>query len=130
MPSEAGHRLYVKARHLGYRRNKHTTHPNKSLVKIEGVDDTEAANFYLGKKIAFIHKAPKEIRGTQTRVIWGKVVRLHGIVSPDSRVQLFDAANTHPALGNSGAVQARFSTPLPTKSFGASLRVLLYPSSV
>ncbi|KAH8156819.1 hypothetical protein CIB48_g11428 [Xylaria polymorpha] len=113
MPTEAGHRLYVKlvhprnpnfctcatsqlvpvgiqcrgmwltggtsrARHLGYRRNKHTTHPNRSLVKIEGVDNTEAANFYLGKKIAFIHKAPKETRGTHTRVIWGKVVRPHG----------------------------------------------------
>lgn len=31
--------------------------------------------------------------------------------------------------GNSGTVQARFAVPLPTKSFGASLRVLLYPSS-
>lgn len=72
-----------RARHLGYRRNKHTTHPNRSLVKIEGVDTTEAAkyahhslsfiyvilatllltshSFYLGKKIAFVHKAPKEI---------------------------------------------------------------------
>ncbi|KAI1361418.1 ribosomal protein L35A [Xylaria arbuscula] len=109
MPTEAGHRLYVKARHLGYRRNKHTTHPNRSLVKIEGVDDPEAARFYLGKKVAFIQTAPTEIRGTKTRVIWGKVVRPHG---------------------NSGAVQARFSTPLPTKSFGASLRVLLYPSSI
>ncbi|RYC59881.1 hypothetical protein CHU98_g6319 [Xylaria longipes] len=120
MPTEAGHRLYVK-------RSKHTTHPNRSLVKIEGVDTTEAAkyvhvhirptgdwlvdthSFYLGKKIAFVHKAPKETRGTHTRVIWGKVVRPHG---------------------NSGAVQARFSVPLPTKSFGASLRVLLYPSSI
>ncbi|KAI1191492.1 ribosomal protein L35Ae-domain-containing protein [Nemania serpens] len=72
MPSEAGHRLYVKARHLGYRQNKHTTHPNRSLVKIEGVDDTDAANFYLGKKIAFIHKAPKEIRGTQTHLGQGR----------------------------------------------------------
>lgn len=71
-----------RARHLGYRRNKHSTHPNRSLVKIEGVDNTEAAkyvyhayiyirslsdwpvdihSFYLGKKIAFIQKAPKEI---------------------------------------------------------------------
>ncbi|KAI3334048.1 ribosomal protein L35A [Ustulina deusta] len=109
MPTEAGHRLYVKARHLGYRRNKHTTHPNRSLVKIEGVDDPEAAKFYLGKKVAFIYKAPKEIRGTHTRVTWGKIVRGHG---------------------NSGTVQARFAVPLPTKSFGASLRVLLYPSSI
>ncbi|KAH8166812.1 hypothetical protein CIB48_g1456 [Xylaria polymorpha] len=43
MPSEAGHRLYVKGRHLSYVRNKHTTHPKTSLIKIEGVDDPKAA---------------------------------------------------------------------------------------
>ncbi|KAI0904751.1 ribosomal protein L35Ae-domain-containing protein [Ustulina deusta] len=109
MPSEAGHRLYVKARHLGYKRSKHTTHPNRSLVKIEGCDDVEAARFYLGKKAAFVYKAPKQIRGTKIRVIWGKVVRSHG---------------------SSGVVQARFAVPLPTKSFGASLRIMLYPSAI
>ncbi|KAI8954557.1 ribosomal protein L35A [Xylaria longipes] len=109
MPSEAGHRLYVKARHLGYKRSKSTTHPGRSLVKIEGCDDVEAARFYLGKKAAYIYKAQKQIRGTKTRVIWGKVVRSHG---------------------SSGVVQARFSVPLPAKSFGASLRIMLYPSAI
>ncbi|KAK9421328.1 putative Ribosomal protein L35Ae [Seiridium cardinale] len=109
MPTEAGHRLYVKARHLGYKRSRHNTHPERSLVKIEGVDDTQAANFYLGKRVAFVYKAQKEVRGTKTRVIWGRVMRSHG---------------------NSGVVQARFTTPLPTKSFGASLRVMLFPSAI
>ncbi|KAL8950764.1 MAG: hypothetical protein Q9222_003219 [Ikaeria aurantiellina] len=63
MPSEAGHRLYV------------------NLVKIEGVDDPKAATFYLGKKVAFVYRAQKEVRGTKIRVIWGKVTRRHGTAS-------------------------------------------------
>ncbi|KAI0447321.1 ribosomal protein L35Ae [Xylaria telfairii] len=109
MPSEAGHRLYVKGRHLSYVRSKHTTHPKTSLIKIEGVDDPKAANFYLGKRIAYTYKGQKEIRGTKIRVIWGKVTRPHG---------------------NSGVVRAKFSTPLPSRSFGASVRIMLYPSSI
>ncbi|KAL6868989.1 60S ribosomal protein L33B [Amphichorda felina] len=109
MPSEAGHRLYVKGRHLSYKRSRHTTHPATSLIKIEGVDDAEAANFYLGKRIAYVYKAQKEVRGSKHRVIWGRVTRPHG---------------------NSGVVRAKFVNPLPTKSFGASVRVMLYPSAI
>ncbi|KAH7017795.1 ribosomal protein L35A [Ilyonectria destructans] len=109
MPSEAGHRLYVKGRHMSYQRSRNTTHSGTSLIKIEGVDDTKSANFYLGKKVAFVYRGQKEIRGTKIRVIWGKVTRPHG---------------------NSGVVRAKFTSPLPTKSFGASVRVMLYPSSI
>ncbi|KAG5940039.1 60S ribosomal protein L35B [Claviceps monticola] len=109
MPSESGYRLYVKGRHLSYQRSRHVTRPGTSLIKIEGVDDTPAANFYLGKKVAYVYRAQKEIRGSKIRVIWGKVTRPHG---------------------NSGVVRARFTSPLPTKSFGASVRVMLYPSSI
>ncbi|PHH69384.1 hypothetical protein CDD80_6784 [Ophiocordyceps camponoti-rufipedis] len=109
MPSEGGHRLYVKGRHLSYQRSRHVTNPGTSLIKIEGVDDTDAANFYLGKRIAYVYRGHKEIRGSKIRVIWGKVTRPHG---------------------NSGVVRAKFKSPLPTKSFGASVRVMLYPSSI
>ncbi|RMJ10806.1 hypothetical protein BHE90_009640 [Fusarium euwallaceae] len=98
-----------RGRHLSYQRSRHTTRPATSLIKIEGVDDTKGANFYLGKKVAFVYRGQKEIRGTKIRVIWGKVTRPHG---------------------NSGVVRAKFTSPLPTKSFGASVRVMLYPSSI
>ncbi|OAT05553.1 50S ribosomal protein L35Ae [Blastomyces gilchristii SLH14081] len=78
MPSDHGHRLYVKGRHLSYQRGKRATNPNTSLIKLEGVDDTKAANFYLGKKVAFVYRAKREVQGSKIRVIWGKVTRTHG----------------------------------------------------
>jgi large subunit ribosomal protein L35Ae len=35
-------------------------------------------SFYSGKRIAYIYKAQKEVRGSKHRVIWGKVTRPHG----------------------------------------------------
>ncbi|TKA81128.1 60S ribosomal protein L33-B [Friedmanniomyces simplex] len=104
-----GHRLYVKGRHLSYQRGKRNTNPDTSLIKIEGVDDPKAATFYLGKKVAYVYRGKREIRGTKIRVIWGKVTRPHG---------------------NSGLVRAQFKHNLPPKSFGAMVRIMLYPSSV
>ncbi|EYE99261.1 60S ribosomal protein eL33 [Aspergillus glaucus CBS 516.65] len=109
MPSEHGHRLYVKGRHLSYQRSKHQVNPNTSLIKIDGVDNTDAANFYLGKKVAFVYRAKREVRGSNIRVVWGKVTRSHG---------------------NSGVVRAQFRHNLPPQSFGASVRVMLYPSNI
>ncbi|KAF2422108.1 ribosomal protein L35Ae [Tothia fuscella] len=106
---DAGHRLYVKGRHISHQRAKRNTNPGTSLLQLEGVGSTEAAKFYLGKKVAFVYRASKEIRGSKIRVIWGKVTRTHG---------------------NSGVVRAQFRHNLPPKSFGASVRVMLYPSNV
>jgi large subunit ribosomal protein L35Ae len=64
-----------------------------------GVSTTEAANFYLGKKVAYVYRAQKEVRGSKFRVIWGKITRTHG---------------------NSGVVRAQFRHNLPPKSFGMS----------
>lgn len=38
-------------------------------------------SFYEGKKIAYVYRGQKEIRGTKIRVIWGKVTRPHGMLA-------------------------------------------------
>lgn len=96
-------RLYSKARHLGYKRGKHTQHPLVSLLQIENVSSSKDACFYLGKRVAYVYRAKKAIDGSKTRVIWGKVARVHG---------------------NSGVVRARFAKALPPRSFGAAVRVV------
>ncbi|KAF3994150.1 hypothetical protein FT663_00120 [Candidozyma haemuli var. vulneris] len=103
------HRLYVKGKHLSYQRSKNVNHPGTSLIQIEGVGNTQDARFYLGKRIAYVYRAQKEIRGSKIRVIWGKVTRTHG---------------------NNGVVRANFKKNLPPKTFGASVRIMLYPSNI
>ena len=102
-------RLYTKAVHVGYQRSKRNQNPNKSLLKIQGVKDKDAAKFYLGKRVAFVYRAQRAVAGRKQRVIWGKITRTHG---------------------NTGGVRAKFSPNLPAKTLGASLRVMMYPSSI
>ncbi|KAH9872747.1 hypothetical protein J1614_005141, partial [Plenodomus biglobosus] len=134
--SDKSHRLYVKGKHISQTAcsmertaNRHTatsegtttrtlhadelpltitrkrnTNPGTSLLKLEGVDDSKAAQWY-----ADVYRAQRAIQGSKIRVIWGKVTRPHG---------------------NSGVVRAKFRSNLPPKSFGASVRVMLYPSSI
>ena len=99
------------------------------MIKIEGVDDTKAATFYLGKKLAYVYRAKKEIRGSHIRVIWGKVTRPHGMPPPRDPCAPAERLLTLRA-GNSGVVRAQFRHNLPPKSFGATVRVMLYPSSI
>lgn len=37
----------IRGRHLSYQRGRRNTHPETSLIKIEGVDDTAAAKYVL-----------------------------------------------------------------------------------
>lgn len=40
-------------------------------------------SFYSGKKVAFVYRAKREVRGSKIRVIWGKVTRPHGMLKHD-----------------------------------------------
>jgi large subunit ribosomal protein L35Ae len=95
--------LYAKGRVLGFKRAKRNQRPDISLVQIEGVKTAADTEFYLGKRIAFVYRAKREVNGSKIRCIWGRITRAHG---------------------GSGAVKARFRNNLPAKSFGASVRVV------
>ena len=71
-------RLYVKGTVLGFKRGARNQYCHTSLIKIEGVEESPAVDFYLGKRIAYIYKAHTEKKGTKFRVIWGRVMRAHG----------------------------------------------------
>lgn len=64
-------RLYSKGRVLGHKRGKRNSRPNTSLIQIEGVATKEEAQFYLGKRIAYVYRAKREVNGSKVRVIWG-----------------------------------------------------------
>merc|ERR1711964_263258 len=102
-------RLYCKAVVMGYKRALRSQYTSTSLVKIQGVDDTESTEFYLGKKVLYMYRAKTQKSGSFMRTIWGKVTRSHG---------------------TSGVVRAKFATNLPPSAIGAPCRVMLYPSRV
>ena len=101
--------VYVKGKHSLFARYERLTNANVALIQIAGVFKSLDAKFYLGKRIAYVYRAQKEVRGSKIRVIWGKVARTHG---------------------SNGLVRANFRKNLPPKTFGASVRIMLYPSNI
>eukprot|EP00997_Jenningsia_sp_PLL12_P009260 NODE_6190_length_525_cov_53.052521_g5426_i0.p1 GENE.NODE_6190_length_525_cov_53.052521_g5426_i0~~NODE_6190_length_525_cov_53.052521_g5426_i0.p1 ORF type:complete len:142 (+),score=3.16 NODE_6190_length_525_cov_53.052521_g5426_i0:39-428(+) len=99
-------RLWVKARFLGFRRAKNTQTCSAALLKIEGVNDHQDAQYYFGKRVAHIYKAHNSVRGSRFRVSWGRIARAHG---------------------QNGVVIARFRKNLNARAMGSNLRVFLYP---
>ena len=110
-------RLHVSGNILGYQRSKRHQNLNATLVSIEGVRCKEDAQYYLGKRVAYVYSAktkrarlgPAGKEDTKKRVIWGRVARPHG---------------------NSGVVRVRFAKNIPPHAFGAPCRVMMYPSTV
>lgn len=94
---------------MGYKRSQREQSENVALLRLDGVSCPEDTDFYLGKRVAYIYKAKRAIKGSRYRTIWGKVRRSHG---------------------NSGVVRATFRTNLPPRAMGGSVRVMLYPSRV
>ena len=60
-------RLYQKGVITSYKRARKDLTPRQSLVKIEGVNTQEQTNFYKGKKIAFVYKCKREVKGSRFR---------------------------------------------------------------
>lgn len=115
-------RLYSKGRILGHKRAKRNTRPNTSLLQIEGVASKEDAQFYLGKRVAYVYRAKREVQGSKVRVIWGwgffKKL-LPGIY--DWTPLCRRVTRPH---GSSGVVKSKFRVNLPPRAFGASVRIV------
>ncbi len=90
-------------------RSKINQDNHTNILQLQGVQDSKAANFYLGKRVCYIYKAKTEKNGSKFRTIWGRVTRTHG---------------------TNGAVRAKFSVNLPSKCLGGPIRVMLYPSTI
>merc|ERR1712159_506757 len=108
---EKGSRLYVKGVVAGFRRALTNQKTHTSLIKIQGVDDTNDVKFYLGKKIMYMYrtKTMQGENGSRFKVMWGKVCSSHG---------------------TSGTVRCKFRKNLPPSAIGAPVRVMLFPSRV
>ena len=48
-------------------RGRRNTYHHTTLLKLDAVNDTDASNFYLGKKVAFIYKSKVAKAGSKFR---------------------------------------------------------------
>lgn len=102
-------RLYSRGVVLGFKRSRANQYESCPLVRIEGVNTRKDAEFYAGKRVAYVYKGTTVKNGHKYRIVWGKVRRPHG---------------------NNGVVRTKFAKNLPPQSFGRRVRVFMYPSNI
>jgi len=98
-------RLSVNATFTSFRRNKRNINPAQALLKIDGVQSKEEAEFYVGKKVA----APQKGKDKSLPPNMGTITQVHG---------------------NSGIVRAKFARNLPPVFLGQQVQVFLFPSTI
>merc|ERR1711997_33239 len=103
-------RLYVRGIFTGFRGGLKQQHENQAIVKLEGVADKNEAQWYMGKRVAYVYKSAKNTKivneeKSRSRVIWGKIMRAHG---------------------NAGSVRVKFHSNMPSMARGKKVRVMLY----
>ena len=59
-------------------RGRRNTYHHTNLLQIDGCNDKSEADFYLGKRVAYIYRAKVPKAGSKFRCVWGKVTRRHG----------------------------------------------------
>merc|ERR1712072_1423544 len=72
---KTGSRLYVKGVVAGYRRALTNQKNHTSLIKIQGVEDSNDAKFYLGKQVMYMYRTKSQNSDskdgeTRFRVTW------------------------------------------------------------
>merc|ERR1712021_128826 len=70
-------RLYAKALFVGYTRGLRNSHEKTALLKIEGVTEKDATDYYKGKRVCYVYKKLNKSRtpggeANRTTAVWSR----------------------------------------------------------